>query len=148
MGLPIGSLYVRRSIFINAAPARVWQEFVDFSHLDQWFGLGHKLEVFTPVVGDEVRVSIEGGSRAFGGVLLVFDATQEISFENNWYGDGAWPVPTFITIRLTGLYAGTQVEIFHHGFERLGSDAADNLQAYEKGWGMNHLEALRKIVET
>ena len=39
------------------------------------------------------------------------------------------------------------VELFHHGFERLGADAADNLEAYESGWDVKHLKALRASVE-
>jgi hypothetical protein len=30
MGMKIGSLHVRRSILIQAAPSRVWQEFESF----------------------------------------------------------------------------------------------------------------------
>ena len=37
--------------------------------------------------------------------------------------------------------------LFHHGFERLGSDAGDELQGYESGWHSRHLEALKEIVE-
>jgi hypothetical protein len=51
------------------------------------------------------------------------------------------------TIRLTPLYGGTLVELFHHGFERLGRDAADNLEGYEEGWTTRHLKSLRKIAE-
>ena len=43
--------------------------------------------------------------------------------------------------------AATQVEIFHHGFERLGVEAADNLQGYEEGWDIKHLKALRGLIE-
>jgi hypothetical protein len=71
-----------------------------------------------------------------------------MTFESNWEGaplTGA--APTFMTIRLTGLYDATLVEIFHHGFERLGTEAADNLQGYEEGWDVKHLKALRAIVE-
>jgi hypothetical protein len=56
-------------------------------------------------------------------------------------------VPTLWTIRLTPIYDATLVEIFHHGFERLGVDAADNLEGYESGWDVKHLKALRAIVE-
>jgi uncharacterized protein YndB with AHSA1/START domain len=149
MGLPIGCLHVRRSIFIRARPARVWQEFVDFDHLVGWFGLGHQLEEFEPVLGSTVTLSVEidGDRRGYGGTIIVLEAERELSFENNWHPPRAWPVATFITIRLTGLYEGTQVEIFHHGFERLGAEAADNLQGYESGWTINHLSALRSIVE-
>ena len=45
------------------------------------------------------------------------------------------------------LNEATMVELFHHGFERLGAEAADNLQGYEEGWDVKHLKALRSIVE-
>jgi len=59
----------------------------------------------------------------------------------------ATPVSTLWTIRLTPLYDGTHVEIFHHGFERLGTEAAYNLECFEEGWDIKHLKALRSIVE-
>ena len=77
----------------------------------------------------------------------MFDHAREVTFENNWREPYSWPVPTFWTIRLTPLYDGTLVEIFHHGFERLGKAAADNLQGYEEGWDVKHLKALRSLVE-
>jgi hypothetical protein len=55
--------------------------------------------------------------------------------------------PTIRTFRLTPLYAGTLVEIFHHGFELAGEAAADALEGYEEGWDSKHLRALRAIVE-
>lgn len=149
MGLSIGTLYVRRSIFIEKSPERVWDEFGSFERLKTWFGLGQQLHAFQPTLGSEVRLSIEidGEPKFFGGKLLVYDEGKELSFENNWEGLQTWPVPTFITLRLTGLYEGSLVEIFHHGFERLGSAAAENLQGYEQGWDSHHLDALRAIVE-
>ena len=79
----------------------------------------------------------------------VFEEAREVTWDDNWDApERRWPVPTFITIRLTSLYEGTQVELFHHGFERLGADAADNLQGYESGWDLKHLSVLRNIVET
>jgi hypothetical protein len=41
---------------------------------------------------------------------------------------------------------GTLVELFHHGFEVLGADAADNLRGFEGGWTMRQLEALCELV--
>ena len=70
----------------------------------------------------------------------------EITFESNWHGAHAWPQPTFFTLRVGALYDATLVEIFHHGFERLGVDAADALEGYESGWDLKHLKALRQIV--
>ncbi len=87
-----------------------------------------------------MSVEIDGVRRRYGGPVVVFEPAREITFESNWHdAPMAWPVPMFMTIRLTSLYDATLVEIFHHGFERLGVDAADNLQGYEEGWDIKHL---------
>jgi len=148
MGIEISSLHVRRSSLIQTSPERVWREFGSFEKLAAWFGRGHELEAYEPRMGGEVRLSvtIDGVVRPFGGTILVLDPARELSFSNNWEEDG-WPVPTLITFRLSPLYDACHVELFHHGFERLGRDAAEELQGYEAGWSAHHLEALKAIVE-
>jgi uncharacterized protein YndB with AHSA1/START domain len=156
MGIAIGPLHVRRSILIDAPPERVWHEFETFDRIVEWFGSGHTLHVFEPHVGGRVELTVllaASGERAgnvdrhFGGRVVVFEPQREITFENNWFdADMQWPVPTFMTLRLTPLYDATHVEIFHHGFERLGPGAADNLEGYEQGWDVHHLTKLRAIV--
>ena len=148
MGMTIGPLHVRRSILIEANPARVWQEFANAERLLGWLNLGHTVHEIEPKVGGVVKLSVEidGEARFFGGTVLVVEAEREFSFESQWHPPHSWPVPTFWTIRLTALYGGTQVEIFHHGFERLGAAAADNLEGYESGWDVTHLSALRAAV--
>ncbi len=149
MGITISLLNVRRSILIQAPPERVWQEFESLDRFAAWFGQGHELHRFEPKVGGQVDLSVVMNDERhhFGGSVVVFDRNQELTFESNWNGPMRWPVPTFFTLRLTPLYDGTLVEIFHHGFERLGADAADNLQGYEDGWDVRHLKTLREIVE-
>ncbi len=150
MGIEISLLNVRRSILIQASPERVWQEFQSFDGINAWFGRGHRLHTFEPRMRGRVEMSVEidGMQRGYGGSVIVYESARELTFENNWHDAPlAWPVPTFITIRLTPLYEATLVELFHHGFERLGADAADNLQGYEEGWDIKHLKALRMIVE-
>ncbi len=148
MGTEIGVLHVRRSCLVQATADRVWEEFTSFERLAAWFGTGHQLDVYDPGVGGQIRlhVEIEGAKQAFGGTVLVYEPGRELSFSNNWES-GGWPVPTTITFRLTSVYDGCLVELFHHGFERLGSDAAAELEGYESGWDAHHLEALRAIVE-
>lgn len=148
MGARIGALHVRRSGFIEASPERVWQEFTTFERVEAWFGRGHRLEVYEPEIGGRVRLSVEidGDRRPFGGSVTVFEPEREVTFSDNWEVDG-WPVPTAITIRLTPLFEGCLVELFHHGFERLGSEASSELEGYEAGWHARHLEALKSIVE-
>jgi uncharacterized protein YndB with AHSA1/START domain len=150
MGLKIGCLHVRRSILINAAPERVWQEFESFDRVSGWLNLGHTLHLFEPRLGGEVRMSVEidGKERHYGGAILVYEPQAEVSFTSQWDPPNDWPVPTLWTIRLTAVYDATLVEIFHHGFERLGIAAADSLQGYEDGWDIKHLTALRSIVES
>lgn len=149
MGIHISLLNVRRSILIQALPGRVWQEFESFERFGHWFGRGHELHQFEAELGGAVDLSVEidGEKRHYGGPIIVWEPGHEVTFESNWAGTHAWPVPTFFTIRLTALYDATLVEIFHHGFERLGSDAAAALEGYEDGWDVKHLKALRKAVE-
>jgi hypothetical protein len=150
MGMEIGSIHVRRSILIQATSARVWHEFQSFERVSTWLDLGHRLHAFECRIGGEVRMSVDvdGEQRSYGGRILVFDPEREVSFESQWDSPHDWPVPTFWTIRLTSVYDGTMVEIFHHGFERMGDAAADNLEGYEDGWDIKHLKALRSIVES
>ncbi len=149
MGIKLSLLHVRRSILIQAPPARVWQEFESLERFSAWFGRGHELHQFEPRLSGPVDLSVEfdGAKRHYGGPIIVWEPEREVTFENNWEGSHAWPVPTFFTFRLTPLYDGTAVELFHHGFERYGADAADYLQGYEEGWDVKHLKALREIIE-
>jgi uncharacterized protein YndB with AHSA1/START domain len=150
MGLAIGSLHVRRSIFVNASAARVWKEFQTEERIRGWLDSGHTIHTLQPEVGGRVDMSIEidGDRQHYGGSVLAVEPERELSFESQWNGARAWPVPTFWTIRLTSMYDGTLVELFHHGFERMGAAAADLLQDYEGGWDIHHLGDLRSIIES
>ncbi|HXK24218.1 MAG TPA: SRPBCC domain-containing protein [Myxococcota bacterium] len=153
MGLQIGRLAVRRSIFIHGSPERVWKEFETAVRIAQWLDRGHKLHSIEPRLGGRVDMSVEvdGKRRHYGGSILVFEPSREMSFEvvwaARWEASYSAPIPSFWTFRLTPLYDGTLVEIFHHGFELSGDDAADNLEGYEQGWDIKHLKALRELVE-
>ena len=150
MGTTIGTMHVRRSAFLRASPARVWEEFADFDRFAAWFGIGHQLHAYAARVGADVELSVEldGVRRHFGGPITVLEPARELTIESNWHDDVlAWPVPMLWTIRLAPSYDGTAVEIFHHGFERLGAAAGAELEGYESGWDNKHLRALRAVVE-
>ncbi len=149
MRIEIGPLHLRRSGFIDASPARVWQEFETQDRLAVWFGRGHALEAFEPREGSDIRLSVEidGQVERFCGRVVVFEPERELSYESNWEGPDAWPATTYHTIRLRPVFSGTLVEIFHHGFERLGDKAGRELEDYESGWTNHHLVALREIIE-
>ena len=149
MGTEIGPLAVRRSILINAPPERVWREFESFERMKLWFGTGHTLVKYEPRVGGLVETDaghFEGEPLRFGGRVIVLDPPRELTFENDWFGHG-WAAPSLFTIRLTPALGGTLVELFHHGFERIGGDPGENHRGFEGGWTIRQLEALRQLVE-
>ncbi len=154
MGLTIGTLHVRRSIFIEARPERVWQEFSTFERLAGWFGRGHQLHELECAQDGQVDISIEhvagleagaDGRNHLVGSVLVCEPARELSFETRWQHNED-PLPILWTIRLSSVYDGTLVEIFQHGIERFGSSAARMLEGLEQGWTVHHLVALRAVV--
>ena len=153
MGLTIGHLHVRRSTLIGASPSRVWREFSTEDRIGAWFGQGHTLHTFEPKLGGKVEMSVEHDfgegpeRRGYGGRVIVWEPEREVSAEINWRKPHDWPVPMLWTIRLTPLYDETMVEIFHHGFERLGRSAGAELEGYEEGWTNRHHKTLRQIAE-
>jgi uncharacterized protein YndB with AHSA1/START domain len=146
MATEIGPYAVRRSIWIDASPARVWQEFATVEAMTAWFGTGHTLVKYEPFVGGTVEIDAGGDGLRFTGRVLVFDPPRELTFEQEWLGHG-WIAPAMITLRLTPLDAGTLVELFHHGFERVADDPGELLRGFEEGWTLRQLEALRERTE-
>ena len=149
MGTEIGLLNLRRSAFIDAPPARVWLEFTTAERIAGWLNRGHVLHKIDPLVGGEVLFSVtpDGAEEFFGGKIVVVEPNRELTLAVNWQSpEMAWPADTFWTFRLTPCYGGTLVELFHHGFERLGEQAGEALLGYEWGWDVKHLAALREIV--
>jgi uncharacterized protein YndB with AHSA1/START domain len=143
MGTEIGMFAVRRSIWIDADPARVWHEFASFERMVEWYGTGHTLLKYEPFVGGLVEV--EAGEYRFAGRVLVFEPARELTIEQEWAGKG-WQAAPRVTLRLTAVQGGTLVELFHHGFERTGEDPGEALIGFENGWTLRQLEALRAVV--
>ena len=149
MATEIGPLAVRRSIWIDATAERVWEEFESLDRMQRWFGTGHSLVRYEPQVGAEVETDagdLDGEALRFVGRVVVFDPPRELTFEQDWVGHG-WKAAPLLTIRITPHDGGSLVELFHHGFEALGPDAAENHRGFEGGWTMRQLEALRELVE-
>ena len=87
MATEIGPLAVRRSIWIEAEPDRVWEEFESLDQMRRWYGTGHSLIAYEPRVGAEVVTDAgasDGDALRFVGKVLVYDPPQELSFEQDW----------------------------------------------------------------
>jgi uncharacterized protein YndB with AHSA1/START domain len=150
MGTEIGPLSVRRSVWIDAMPERVWEEFESLERMRRWFGTGHTLVRYEPQVGAEVETDagdLDGEALRFVGRVVVVDPARELTFEQDWVDHG-WKAAPLLTIRLNPLDGGTLVELFHHGFEALGPDAAENHRDFEGGWTMRQLDALCELVDS
>ena len=147
MPVPISPYHVRRSCWIDAQPEVVWEEFTSFERMRSWYGTGHTLTEYEPRVGGIVETTIthEGTPIRFRGEVLAFEPCAEITFEQLWLGSDA-EGPTMVTIRLSGIDGGTMVELFHHGYERVGGDIAEQLDGFEDGWTNRQVHALRELV--
>lgn len=153
-------LIVRRSIHINAALSRVWEEFSTFDRMNSWWGVmtgppeagsgnGQRLVAYEPREGGriEMEVLFRGSPLRYGGQIVVFRPAEELTFESDWIPNQGWRLPTRITIRLRPCLGGTMVELLHHGFERVSDNAGDEHAGYESGWSMTQLKALRILVQ-
>ena len=153
-------LKVRRSIHIAVPPPRAWQEFGSKARMNLWWGKvlgkaaagqpsGQHLKAYEPRLGGriEMEVDMDGSPGRYGGVIEVFDANRELTFQNDWIPNTGWKAPTYITLRLTPALNGTLVELLHHGFEHVGADAAEQHAGYEQGWGMLQLFSLKQVAE-
>ena len=78
MGVTIGPLAMRRSIWINASPERVWEEFTTFERMKAWFGTGHTLTAYEPRLGGYVET--DAGESAEHGERLLFDGKITVWF--------------------------------------------------------------------
>jgi hypothetical protein len=93
-----------------------------------------------------MEVTFGGAPARYGGPVLLFEPGRELTFESDWIPNRGWREPTLVTIRLTPALDGTLVELLHHGFEGTGPGAGEEHAAYEAGWGMIQLSALRRLV--
>jgi uncharacterized protein YndB with AHSA1/START domain len=143
----IGPYHVRRSVWIDAAPDVVWKRFETFDDMRSWYGTGHTLTRYEPQLGGmvETTVDVDGTTHRFRGQITVFEACRELTFEQLWEGS-SWLHPTLVTIRLAPLDEGTLVELFHHGYEQLGTPIGDTLDGFESGWTNRQVHALRDLV--
>jgi uncharacterized protein YndB with AHSA1/START domain len=154
-----GALVVRRSIQIKATPERIWREFESFERFSAWWstddpGRTETVRAYDPRAGGRVEMPCSwgpngdepSGACVFEGNITSFEPQRELTWELSIEGDG-WPAPTYVTVRLTPNDYGTLVEILHHGFERLGGAAVEQFSAFEGGWDLRELRALKRAAE-
>jgi len=153
----IGELAVRRSIEIDASPERVWEEFASAERFRLWYTTAGGVDMpckrldYEPRAGGafETEVDHHDVHFSFGGKVLVYDPPNELTVEMGPVEFTGVSAVSLLTFRLTETPAGgTRVEIIHHAFERFGDAARETYDAFEGGWNMAQLGALKSLVET
>jgi len=148
-----GALVARRSLVIRATQDRIWEEIASKERFAAWWGV--ETEVMkTAVLRWDAReggwfenTGTYGGSPInFKGRIVVFDPPREATFE--WTApESGWTEPTYVSVRLRPLEAGTLAEIVHFGWEALGEAGPELHQVFERGWSLAELEALKQRAE-
>jgi uncharacterized protein YndB with AHSA1/START domain len=152
----IGELAVRRSIEIDATPERVWEEFASAERFGLWYTTEGGVDMpcrsinYEPRVDGPFETEVDHGDvhYSFGGKVLVYDPPNELTVEMGPIEFPGVSAVSMLTFRLTETAGGTRVEIIHHAFERFGAAAREAYDAFERGWELTQLEALRDLVQT
>jgi uncharacterized protein YndB with AHSA1/START domain len=146
-------LAMRRSIWIQAEPDRIWKEFETPGAMAAWWEAGgggsQKLDRFEPGEGGWFEIS---GTHAdfeyrLGGRILEWLPPGRMAIEWDSLPSGEWPQPMRVDIVLTAHLGGTVVEFVMTGFEELGETATRLLNSFEHGWDLTELAALKRSVE-
>ena len=155
METKIGELAVRRSIEINASPERVWEEFTSTERMRLWYSTAGGVEMpckrleMEPWVGGKFETEGDHGDITFRftGSVLVYDPPREMTVEMNPV-HVRLPAGMLLTFALTPLERDrTRAEIIQHGFERFGESGRNLYEAFERGWDLVPLEALKALIE-
>ncbi len=147
----LSPLHIRRSIWINTEPERVWEEFETFERMAAWFGTGHRLVRYEPGPQGVVELEIDGewkGRRRWGGAIVRWDPPRALTFEDRWMPDLGWDEPMLVSFRLVPYRHGTVVELLIHNIEAIGDQATETHAGGEGGWSVRHLAKLKEIVES
>lgn len=150
---PMISPAMRRSIWIEAEPARVWKELETAEAMAGWWetggASGQQLDRFEPGEGGwfEISGTHADFSYSLGGRILEWDPPRRLVIEWDSLPSGEWANPLIVTLRLTPQLGGTTVEFVMSGFEALGEGAGRLLNSFEHGWDLTELAALKRRVE-
>lgn len=144
------AMIVEHEIFIAANPREVWDTIISQEGMKAWLGPS----TYEAHIGGKIdfNATVEGGKYYIFGEIITMDAPRVLAF--TWteqpVGGTAWDTSTTVSIILTPQNDGTIVKLQHSGFEKLGSDIAENeYKGYVQGWSSRHsLDDLKTFVES
>jgi uncharacterized protein YndB with AHSA1/START domain len=135
---------VRKSVVVDAAPARAFEAFT--AGLDRWWPKSHTLaasplreSIIEPFVGGRWYTKHEDGSECVVGHVSVWSPGERlvVSWEINgeWKPDARVEFTSEVEVRFTAEGAGrTRVDLEHRNFERMESGGDTMRQGVDSGW--------------
>ena len=139
------TISIERSLFIAAAPERVWRAITEPALLERWYAPGCPWEIPALKAGAEVRFH-NTPDEVLAATIAVVVAPRELTLR--WQASPDQPGATVTTsFRLAAEAGGTRVSIHEWGFETLpaGQGPAQAAQAAE-GYTAS-LAALKALLE-
>jgi uncharacterized protein YndB with AHSA1/START domain len=82
--------------------------------------------------GGEVYEVSSDGARGHWATVRTWEPPSRLVID--WHVGREAAAPTEVEVRFTPVAGGTQVDLEHRGWERLGASAADLRAAYDGGW--------------
>ena len=146
-------LTMRRSVWIDSDPERIWKELETADAMKEWWESGppgeQRLERYEPGEGGWFEIAGTHGTFDFrlGGRILEWSPPSRLVMEWDSLPSGEWPAPLTVTLELSAHLGGTVVELVQSGFESLGPSAGRVLNSFEAGWTLGELLALKRRVE-
>ena len=133
-------LAVRKSVFVRCTPEHAFTVFTE--RIGDWWPFdGHSLfddkaeaVVFEPHVGGRVYERSAGGEEGLWGTLTVWDPPR--GFTMTWHPGRGEETAQELELRFSPDGGGTQVDLVHTGWERLGDRMAEIGGHYDEGWDL------------
>jgi uncharacterized protein YndB with AHSA1/START domain len=135
---------VRKSVVVDAAPARAFDAFT--AGIDRWWPKSHTLaasplreSIIEPFVGGRWYTKHEDGSECVVGHVSAWSPGERfvVSWEINgeWQPDARVEFTSEVEVRFTAEGTGrTRVDLEHRNFERMESGGDTMRQGVDSGW--------------
>ena len=139
MTAELGTIPVRKTVFVELGPEEAFELFVD--RIGEWWPTrthsihGDDVEeiVVEGRVGGRIYERSVDGREADWARILAWERPNRILLE--WRVDPRAAVPTEVEVRFSGdVEERTRVELVHRGWERLGPGAEEDRASYDSGW--------------
>ncbi len=129
---------LKKSIFLKATKAIVWEFLTNPDKLSKWF---HKPQE-TLKVGPYEMHGVESGGKLMWGEVVVCDPFDRLEYTFTIAPMGG--AKSTVRFELTEVPGGTNLTLLHEGLPQ-GTKAFDLLLALDKGWD-DHLARMRSLV--